>query len=92
MPEVVTDLCIKDFKCTVVCQRKAIHPLENEPEAPLVKQVFINPKRCISCGTCMSVCEQHAIFPLDELPEDKKHFAELNAAFFRSKPKVPTAA
>ena len=83
MPSIVTDLCTKDFKCTTACQRKAIHPREDEPDAATVQQVFINPKKCIACGTCISLCEAQAIFLLDELPEDLKHFAEINAAYYR---------
>lgn len=83
MPHVITDLCIKDWKCADVCQRKNIHPRRDEPGVDLVKQLFINPKRCLDCGTCASVCEQGAIFAIDELPEDKVQFAEINAAHFR---------
>jgi len=90
MPSVIIDTCTKDNKCVAVCQRKNIHPRENEPDYALVKQLFINPKRCLACGSCISVCEHKAIFPADELPEDKKHFAEINAAYYR-KGKTPGA-
>lgn len=90
MPSVITDACVKDNKCIKVCQRKNIHPREDEADYPNVKQLFINPKRCLACGSCISVCEHKAIYPLDELPEDKKHFAEINAAYFR-KPKSGAA-
>jgi NAD-dependent dihydropyrimidine dehydrogenase PreA subunit len=80
---VITDNCIKDMLCVAACQRKAIHPLETEPGWEAAKQLYINPKRCISCGSCIAVCESNAIFDLPDLPEDKQHFAELNAAYFR---------
>jgi ferredoxin len=80
---VITDACTKDMLCIAVCQRKAIHPKKDAPEFDSVKQLFINPKKCISCGSCISVCESNAIFEFDDLPEDKKHFAEINAAFFK---------
>ncbi len=84
MPSVITDACTKDFKCVAVCQRKNIRPRKDEPNSESVKQLFINPKRCLDCGSCISVCEAHAIFPIDELPPDKQHFAEINAAYFRT--------
>lgn len=80
---VITDSCIKDMLCIAVCQRKAIHPKKDEPDIENVKQLFINPKRCISCGSCISVCESNAIFEIEELPEDKKQFIEINAAYFK---------
>ena len=87
MPSVITDACTKDNKCIKVCQRKNIHPREDELDYAAVKQLFINPKRCLACGSCISVCEHNAIFPFDELPDDKKQFAEINAAYYR-KPKA----
>ena len=83
MASVITDACKKDDKCVAVCQRKNIRPRKTDPDYESVKQLYINPKRCLGCGSCISVCEYHAIFPSDELPEDKKHFAEINAAYFR---------
>jgi len=85
MPSVITDKCTKDNKCVAVCQRKNIHPREDEFDYAIVKQLFINPKRCLACGSCISVCESKAIYPLDELPEDKKQFAEINAAYYRNR-------
>jgi hypothetical protein len=29
------------------------------------------------------VCENGALFTVDELPDDKKQFAEINAAYYR---------
>lgn len=83
MPHVITDLCTKDMKCVAVCQRKNIHPREDEAAHATVKQLFINPKKCLDCGSCAAVCEAHAIFPKIDLPPDKKHFAELNAAHYK---------
>ncbi len=83
MPHVITDACTMDWKCAEVCQRKNIRPRKGEDGFENVKQLFINPKRCLDCGTCASVCEHGAIFQADELPEDKSHFAEINAAYFR---------
>ena len=85
MPSVITDACIKDMKCVAVCQRKNIHPREDEPGYADVKQLFINPKRCLDCGSCIAVCEHKAIFPKNALPPDKVQFAEINAAYFKKK-------
>jgi len=80
---VITDKCNKDMKCIPVCQRKAIHPKKEEPGYDDVKQVYINPKKCQSCGSCIAVCENEAIFAIEELPEELHHFADLNAAYFK---------
>ena len=82
MAYVVTDACIKDFVCVAECATAAIAPTENDPAAPNVAQVFINPNECIDCGNCASICAQNAIFSLDELPSDKAEFAEKNRAYF----------
>ncbi len=85
MPSVIIDTCIKDMKCVPVCQRKNIHPREDEPGYAEAKQLYINPKRCLACGSCIAVCETHSIFPAADLPPDKVQFAEINAAYFRKK-------
>lgn len=82
---VITDKCTKDFKCVTVCQRKAIHPRKDEPGADTVPQLYINPKKCLSCGDCIAACEYKAIFSIEELPEELKHFAAINAAYFKKK-------
>lgn len=80
---VITDKCIKDFLCVAVCLKKAIHPKKDEAGGDSVKQLYINPKRCQSCGSCIAACESGAIFEYDELPDEKKQFAEINAAYYR---------
>ncbi len=80
---VITDKCIKDMLCVPVCLKKAIHPKKDEAGFDAVKQLFINPKRCQSCGSCIAACQSGAIFEFDELPDDKQQFAEINAAYFR---------
>ncbi len=85
MAFVITDACVKDFKCVEKCLKKSIHPTNKEDGWESVTQLFINPKRCTDCGTCASVCENGAIFPADELPEDKLQFKEINAAYFRKR-------
>jgi NAD-dependent dihydropyrimidine dehydrogenase PreA subunit len=82
MAYVVTDACIKDFVCVADCATAAIAPLEGDPKAGTVSQVFINPDECIDCGNCADVCAQNAIFPESELPAGKAGFAEKNRAYF----------
>ena len=82
MPYVVTDACVKDFVCVAECATAAIAPVESDPAAATVSQVFINPDECIECGNCASLCAQNAIFLEEELPADKKQFAEKNKAYF----------
>ena len=82
---VITDACTKDFLCVAVCLRKAIHPKKDDPAAENVKQLFINPKKCLSCGSCIAACQSHAIFDFPDLPADKLHFAQINADYFKKK-------
>ena len=84
---VITDRCQKDNKCIQVCQRKAIAPKEDDADYATVTQLYINPKKCLSCGDCIAVCEFKAIFAIEELPEDLKHFAAINAEFFKNRKK-----
>jgi ferredoxin--NADP+ reductase len=83
MPSVIIDTCTKDMKCVAVCQRKNIRPREDDPNYASVKQLYINPKKCLDCGSCIAVCETHSIYPKIDLPPDKVQFAEINAAYFR---------
>jgi ferredoxin--NADP+ reductase len=80
---VITDKCIKDMLCVPTCLKKAIHPKMDEAGYEVVKQLFINPKKCMSCGSCMAVCESGAIFAIEDLPAELNHFVEVNAAYFR---------
>ena len=85
MPSVIIDTCTKDMKCVEVCQRKNIHPRKDEPGYDQVKQLFINPKKCLDCGSCIAVCETKSIYSHTSLPPDKAHFAKLNADYYRKK-------
>ena len=82
MAYVVTDACIKDFVCAAECATAAIAPVESDPAAATVSQVYINPDECIDCGNCASLCAQNAIYSDSELPADKAEFAEKNRAYF----------
>ena len=83
MAYVVTDACIKDFICVAECATAAIAPVEGDPRAETVSQVFINPDECIDCGNCAELCAQNAIFPESELTAQKAHFAQTNRAYFQ---------
>jgi NAD-dependent dihydropyrimidine dehydrogenase PreA subunit len=83
MAYVVTDACIKDFICVSECATAAIAPVEGDPRAEMVSQVFINPDECIDCGNCAAFCAQNAIFPESELPAEKAPFVETNRAYFQ---------
>lgn len=80
---VITNKCIKDNLCVSVCLRKAIHPKTTEPGYEDVKQLFINPKKCISCGSCVSACQSGAVFAIEDLPEEFQEYAAINAAHFK---------
>ena len=82
MAFVITDTCIKDELCVDACPTDCIHPKKDEPKFEAEGQLYIDPKDCIDCGACVPACTSGSIFVLDELPEDKKHFAEKNAAFY----------
>lgn len=80
---VITDSCIKDMHCVSVCLRKAIHPKQDEAGYDDARQLFINPKKCTSCGSCIAVCPTGAIYAIEDLPEELSHFAEMNAAYYK---------
>ena len=82
MAYVITDACQKDFVCVEQCATMAIAPMQDDPAAGTVPQLYIHPDECIDCGNCASGCEFNAIFPDSELPPDKAGFAEKNRAYF----------
>jgi NAD-dependent dihydropyrimidine dehydrogenase PreA subunit len=82
MAYVVTDACTKDFVCVAECSTAAIAPMQSDPAAATVSQVYINPDECIDCGNCASICAQSAIYSEDELPAEKAEFAAKNKAYF----------
>jgi NAD-dependent dihydropyrimidine dehydrogenase PreA subunit len=82
MAYVITDACTKDFVCASECATAAIAPVQGDPAAATVTQLYINPDECIDCGNCASICPSGAIFVAEELPADKADFAEKNKAYF----------
>ena len=65
-----------------VCPTDCIHPKQDEPAFESATQMFIDPAGCIDCGACVPACTSDSIFTLEDLPEDKRQFAEVNAAHF----------
>lgn len=82
MAHVITDSCIKDALCADACPTDCIHPKKDDEKFEAETQMYINQEECIDCGACLSACQSNAIFPADDLPEDKKQFAEKNAAYY----------
>ena len=82
MAYAITDACIKDALCVDSCPTDCIHPKKDEAPFDAATQMYIDPKECIDCGACVSVCTSNSIFPVEELPDDKKDYADKNAAFF----------
>jgi ferredoxin len=83
MAYVITDTCIKDSLCVEVCPTDCIHPKQDEPEFETATQMDVDPEGCIDCGACIPACTSDSIHALEDVPEDKKDFAEKNAAFYK---------
>ncbi|MGV8050413.1 MAG: ferredoxin family protein [Anaerolineaceae bacterium] len=66
MAHVITDLCLRDAGCVVVCPVACIVPGYPQSEWPLF---YIDPNTCIDCGACLPECPYGAIFPLNDIPK-----------------------
>jgi ferredoxin len=55
----------------------------NEDDFATEVQLYIDPVECIDCGACVPVCPVSAIFVLEDLPDRWKHFAEINAKYYK---------
>src|ERR1035441_272027 len=84
MAYVITDSCIKDSLCVDVCPTDCIHPKQDEPGFEAATQLFVDPVECIDCGACVPACTSDSILAVDDIPEDKKHFIETNAAYYKN--------
>ena len=83
MAFVITDSCIKDLLCVDACPTDCIHPKKDEATFEAATQLYVNPDDCIDCGACVPVCTSDSILAADDVPEDKKHFIQANADFFK---------
>ena len=86
MAYTIAEPCIdvKDTACVDVCPVDCIHPTKNEVEAfGQARQLYIDPVECIDCGACEPVCPVETIFENDALPEKWKHYAQINADYFK---------
>jgi ferredoxin len=79
MPYVITEPCIgtKDRSCVDVCPVDCIHGTESDP------QLYIDPEVCIDCGACVSACPVEAIYADADVPEKWKHYATINADYYK---------
>lgn len=80
MTYVIAEPCIgvKDKACVEACPFDCIHG----DEAP---QMYIDPDQCLACGACEVVCPVGAVFEDKDLPIQWKHYADINAAYFRKR-------
>ena len=86
MAYTIAETCIdvKDTACVDVCPVDCIHPTKGESEAfAQVHQLYIDPEECIDCGACEPVCPVEAIFENGALPEKWKHYAQINADYYK---------
>jgi NAD-dependent dihydropyrimidine dehydrogenase PreA subunit len=76
---VIAEPCIgvKDKACVEVCPMDCIHGGEDDP------QLYINPEECIGCGACEPACPVEAIFEDDALPQQWRHYAQINADYYK---------
>ena len=66
MTHVITNLCLRDGSCVVVCPVACIVPGNPQDEWPTF---YIDPNTCINCGACVPECPHAAIFPIREVPD-----------------------
>lgn len=65
MPRVITNLCLRDGSCAVVCPVECIVPGKPEDKWP---GFYIDADTCIDCGACEAECPYSAIFPMEDVP------------------------
>jgi len=65
MPSVITDLCLREGSCKLICPVDCIVP--GNP-SDLYPKYYIDPVACIDCGACIPECPNGAIFPDMEVP------------------------
>ncbi len=86
MAYVIAEPCVgvKDTACVDVCPVDCVHPRKDEAGFAGASQLYINPEECIDCGACVPACPVSAIFAAEELPELWRHYAAVNADWYRN--------
>ncbi|MFF0816303.1 FAD-dependent oxidoreductase [Rhodococcus sp. NPDC003318] len=88
MAHVVTQPCCNDASCVAVCPVDCIHPTPQERVTIRTEMLFIDPDTCIDCGACIDECPVDAIVPPEDITSATQPFVEMNAAYFRDRPRV----
>ena len=85
MAYVIAEPCIgtRDTACISVCPVDAIHPHRETAGFHATPQLYIDPENCICCAACVPVCPASAIYAEEDLPDKWKHFARINADYYR---------
>lgn len=85
MAYVIAEPCIgiKDTACVDACPVNAIHPDKQAADFVSAPQLYIDPGECICCAACVPVCPANAILAEEDIPEKWKHFAQINADYYR---------
>lgn len=80
MAYVIAAPCIdnNDQSCVDVCP---VDCIASEPG--IDRKFYIDPDGCIECGACETACPNQAIARDDRLPGGWRHFAEVDALWFR---------
>ncbi|NMB53381.1 MAG: ferredoxin family protein [Leptolinea sp.] len=65
MAHVITNLCLREGSCAIVCPVECIVPGKPTDQYPLY---YIDPETCIDCDACVSECPYSAIFLDEEVP------------------------
>lgn len=87
MTHVITQACVNDTACTVVCPVDAIHPtLQELLDGASTEMLYIDPATCIDCGNCVVECPVGAIYEDHDLPEKLVDYQRINAEFFETWP------
>lgn len=79
MPYIITEPCVgtRDTSCVDVCPVDCIHGADSDP------QLYIDPEVCIDCGACVSACPVEAIYADTDVPDKWKHYAGINADYYK---------
>lgn len=88
MTYVITRGCCTDASCVTVCPVDCIHPRPGEADYGTTEILYVDADVCIDCGACADACPVKAIKPADMLNSDELVFLDINADFYRDRPKI----